>query len=220
MKTLTTRTLTGLLVIAIGAALLLSNLDVFSFGGIVSTWWPLVIVALGVLIFLNNKRNYLWAGIVVLLGVALQLGRLDIVDVNSWQLFWPATIILIGLSMILSRSRNVRPVAANNHNVSAILGGSQVKVQSEDFKGGKVTAVLGGASVDLRKAVIKKEATLDVFSFWGGIEVRVPEDIIVKNETSVILGGVEDQGTSAAAKDAPVLRILGDVIMAGVEIKR
>ena len=69
-------------------------------------------------------------------------------------------------------------------------------------------------------AIIKKEATLDVFSLWGGIEVYVPKDIIVKNNTSVILGGVEDTtDNSVALAGAPVLYIIGDVIMAGVEIK-
>ena len=73
--------------------------------------------------------------------------------------------------------------------------------------------------MDLREATIKKEATIDLFSLWGGIEIYVPKNVIVINNTSVILGGVENNTAADAGYDAPVLHVVGDVVMAGVEIK-
>ena len=103
----------------------------------------------------------------------------------------------------------------------AILSGSEVRVESKDFKGSRVTSICGGAMIDLRKAVIKKEATIDVFAFWGGIEIIVPEHVMVKNNTSVIMGGVEQQAGGDAVKEGgPILYITGDVVMSGVEVKR
>lgn len=104
-------------------------------------------------------------------------------------------------------------------DITAILGGSDQRNSSQDFKGSKVSAIMGGVKLDLRKAVIKKEATIEIFTFWGGVELLVPSNVIVKNKSSVILGGIEDKTERDTSKDAPVLYITGDIIMAGVEVK-
>lgn len=221
MKTINTRTITGLLIILVGIAFLLSNLNLFSFKDLVSDWWPLVIIVAGVIVFLNDTKNYLWSLLIIAFGTVLQLNHLGILEINPWQLFWPVVIIVVGLSVLLNRTSSSSKVSkAEREDVTAILSGSEVKVRSDDFKGSKVTALLGGAMVDLRDATITKEATLDLFSLWGGIEIRVPKGVIIKNETSVILGGVEDSTRlEKPAKGAPVLHIIGDIIMAGVDIK-
>lgn len=220
MKSISVRIPTGLLVVAAGLAFLLSNLNILAFGDLIGNWWPLVIIIAGTLIFLDNAKNYLWALLVAGFGTILQLQQLDIIDVNPWQLIWPAIIIVVGLSIIFSRnSPKSRVGKSDREDVTAVLGGSEANIRSQDFKGSRVTSVMGGAVIDLRHAKIEKEATLDLFSLWGGIEIRLPKDIVVKNETSVILGGVEDITDNTAEKNAPVLHIIGDIIMAGVEIK-
>ena len=221
MKSLT-RTIIGLLIVAVGASFLLTNLNILPFDVGIAQWWPLFIVAGGVVILLSDVRNYLWALLVIGLGVLFQLKQFGIVDVNPWQLFWPAIIIVLGVSVMTSRGSSRGKIAASDReDVMAILSGSEVRVESKDFKGSRVTSICGGAMIDLRKAVIKKEATIDVFAFWGGIEIIVPEHVMVKNNTSVIMGGVEQQAGGDAVKEGgPILYVTGDVVMSGVEIKR
>ena len=221
MKSLT-RTIIGLLIVAVGASFLLTNLDILPFDVGIAQWWPLFIVAGGVVMLLSDVRNYLWALLVIGLGVLFQLKQFGIVDVNPWQLFWPAIIIVLGVSVMTSRGSSRGKIAASDReDVMAILSGSEVRVESKDFKGSRVTSICGGAMIDLRKAVIKKEATIDVFAFWGGIEIIVPEHVMVKNNTSVIMGGVEQQAGGDAVKEGgPILYVTGDVVMSGVEIKR
>ena len=221
MKSLT-RTIIGLLIVAVGASFLLTNLNILPFDVGIAQWWPLFIVAGGVIMVLSDVRNYLWALLVIGLGVLLQLKQFSIVDVNPWQLFWPAIIIVLGVSVMTSRGSSRGKIAASDReDVMAILSGSEVRVESKDFKGSRVTSICGGAMIDLRKAVIKKEATIDVFAFWGGIEIIVPEHVMVKNNTSAIMGGVEQQAGGDAVKEGnPILYITGDVVMSGVEIKR
>lgn len=220
MKAQLSRIILGLVILGIGIGFLLDSFNVFNFGVIAAQWWPLAVILVGLLIFLNDVKNYLWALLVVGVGVLWQLKELGIADVNPWQLFWPAVIIVVGLSILFNRSATrLRASKSERDDMTAILGGSDQRNTSQDFKGSKVTAVMGGVKLDLRKAVIKKEATIEVFSFWGGVELVVPRDITVKNQTSVILGGVEDKSEREGGKDAPVLYVVGDVIMAGVEIK-
>ena len=221
MKSLT-RTIIGLLIVAVGASFLLTNLNILPFDVGIAQWWPLFIVAGGVVMLLSDVRNYLWAMLVIGLGALLQLKQFGIVDVNPWQLFWPAIIIVLGVSVMTSRGSSRGKIAASDReDVMAILSGSEVRVESKDFKGSRVTSICGGAMIDLRKAVIKKEATIDVFAFWGGIEIIVPEHVMVKNNTAAIMGGVEQQAGGDAVKEgSPILYVTGDVVMSGVEIKR
>jgi predicted membrane protein len=220
MKAYTTRFITGLAIIAAGAALLFSNLNILNFNELVSTWWPLAIITAGLLIFLNDVKSYVWAGLIVLVGAILQLKQLDVVDVNPWQLVGPLIIIFIGVSVILNHAASKRRITKTERDdTTAILGGIDKRNASDDFKGSKVTAIMGGAKVDLRKATIKKEATLEVLAFWAGIEIIVPRNVVVRNQTSAIMGGVEDKTDQDNVKNAPVLYVTGDVIMSGVEIK-
>jgi predicted membrane protein len=220
MKAYTIRFITGLAIIAAGAALLFSSLDILNFDQFVHTWWPLAIILAGLLVFLNDFKSYVWAGLIIVVGLILQLKQLDVIDVNPWQLVGPLIIIFVGVSVILNYSASRRRVSkAERDDTTAILSGSNKRYTSDDFKGSKVTAILGGVKIDLRKATIKKEATLELVTFWGGVEIVVPRNVVVRNQTSAIMGGVEDKTDQDDVKNAPVLHVTGDVIMAGVEIK-
>jgi hypothetical protein len=58
-----------------------------------------------------------------------------------------------------------------------------------------------------------------VFAFWGGIEIRVPEDWSVVTRVTPLLGGVEDQTRASRAAVSTRVEIRGTAIMGGVEIK-
>lgn len=223
MKNLTLRIITGLLVILIGVAFLLSNLNILSLDGLFGTWWPMFIVIAGIIMLISSVRSYMWASLVIALGVIFQLNVLEVIDVNPWQLLWPAIIIFVGISIMAnhSRSKNKEEISENSKDdTTAIFGGVDKKVTSPDFKGGKITLLFGGVKVDLSDVVIKKEATLSVTAFCGGAEIIVPKNVVVKSRVTPLLGGIEDSTSKQdKVKDSPVLYIAGDLIMSGIEIK-
>ncbi len=48
----------------------------------------------------------MFAGLLLLLlGVLLLLKQMDIIQEGIWDYFWPATIIAVGISMIVSHNR-------------------------------------------------------------------------------------------------------------------
>lgn len=214
------RNITGIIIVAAGVLLLLSNIDAWGMRDFFDTWWPTVIfggIALTMLV--NDSRNYGWAIIAASAGLLLQLNRLDVADFDLGDFIVPAILITIGVSFLTGRSR---PRKSDNKEeaVTAILGGVDQQNSSDNYQGGSATALLGGVKLDLRKAKIAKDASLDVVTFWGGIEILVPENVIVKNRATCILGGIEDKTRPVESKNAPVLYIDGTVVMAGIEIKR
>ena len=216
-ETSPSRLAAGAGIILVGVAALLGAFNVINFNDIFQTYWPLLLVAAGVVVLLENPRqNYLWAILLTVFGVIAQLNTLEIVTVNFWQLFWPVILIVIGWSVLTQR---VRANANSTDNVTAILSGAETKNKSKDFKGSSVSAILGGASIDLSKATIKKEATVEVLTIMGGVELRVPETWEVRTSVMPILGGVENKTAAPTKSGAPVLHVIGTAVMGGIEIK-
>lgn len=219
MKQTITRVITGLLIILLGVGALLDAINIFDFWGSFGTWWPLTLVLAGVLIVINNARQYITAIALVLIGTIFQLNNLTIIDVDVWNIFWPVIIIAIGLSILINRAKTPKDVRTQDlDSISAIFSGNETSNKSKDYKGGKVTAIFGGVSIDLTDAVIKKEATLDILTVCGGIELRVPREWQVKHSVFPILGGVESKVHSNDDK-GPTLYITGTAALGGVEIK-
>ncbi len=101
----------------------------------------------------------------------------------------------------------------------AALSGIENNVTSKDYKGGTASAVLGGIVLDLRKAEIKSSAKLSLFTFCGGVELRVPETWRVNVSGTPLLGGWENRTATPADKNAPILNIDATCILGGIEIK-
>ncbi|HEX7483849.1 MAG TPA: DUF5668 domain-containing protein [Candidatus Saccharimonadales bacterium] len=214
------RTLTGIGIIIIGLAALVASFGVFDFETILSKWWPTLVIAGGILALVNNLQRPLWPIVVIIIGVLWQLENFNLIQFDVWQLFWPAIIIAIGWSVIQNHDKNpLVTESRDTDDISVVFGGVDTKNESKDYKGGKASVVLGAGVLDLRHAVIKKEATLNVFSMMGGLEIKVPEGWAVRTKVSPILGGVENKAMSLDKPGAPVLTITGSAIMSGIEIK-
>jgi hypothetical protein len=100
-----------------------------------------------------------------------------------------------------------------------VLGSVVRGNNSPAFRGGELTAVLGGCEIDLRHAMIEGDAVIEVFALWGGIEIRVPEDWTIISRVTPILAGVEDKTRPPQTASRHRLVLRGFLVMAGLEIK-
>jgi predicted membrane protein len=91
-------------------------------------------------------------------------------------------------------------------------------VFTPNFRGGEITAVMGGCALDLRNSSIQDEAVVTVFAFWGGVTLKVPPDWTVVLNGTPIMGGFEEK-TIAPPDNSKRLIIRGYAIMGGVEVR-
>lgn len=163
----------GLLVVAVGVILLLDNAGTLDAWEIFSTWWPAVVILAGVLTFAANPRHWPVALIITAVGTAFLLSNLGVVDAGEFII--PAAIIGVGLLVLFGRGMGSRTEAGDRVNSFNVFSGSELASHSKQFQGGSISAIFGGAEVDLSDAAPAADAQLDVFTAFGGVELKVPE---------------------------------------------
>lgn len=208
----------GLLIIAVGALLLLDNADVLDFWDVVGAWWPAAILGAGIFSLIANPGHWAFGLVVTAVGAGLLLGTLDIVDIGA--ILFPAIVIFIGLVVIFGRVGRSKAETGDAVNTFNIFSGSEVASHSKQFEGGSISAVFGGAELDLRDAMPVPGAKLDVFTAFGGVEVRVPSGWHVSLHGLPLFGGLENKTSrDPLPADAPKLDISATALFGGVEVK-
>lgn len=208
----------GVLIVAVGTLLLLDNADVLDAGEVIGNWWPAVVILAGILTFAANPRHWPVALIITGVGVTFLLSNLDIVDIGN--VIIPAAIILVGLLVIFGRGLGSRTEVGDRINSFNVFSGSELASHSKQFKGGSVSAVFGGAEIDLRDSLPSSDAELDIFAAFGGVEIRVPDGWQVQVRGMPLFGGIENATVKdSLPPDAPVLPINATVLFGGLEIK-
>jgi len=217
----------GIIFFLLGGMLLVENLDLFYFHlphYIFS--WKSFLILLGIyFIFGRDKKG---PGIILLsIGAIFMLE--DILwwwHFDFWDVFFPGILIFLGIALVMRKSSNNKPTGTDEVDYiddMAIFGGGEKKITSQNFKGGKITAVFGGSKVNLSQADISDgQPVLDVFAMFGGTEVVVPPDWTIKTEVTAIFGGFSDKRQTAinvVHNVEKVLTIKGIVLFGGGEVK-
>lgn len=212
------RLLFGTVLVALGFVLFGDALDWWVSDDVISTWWPLVLIAIAAMSATSQPRHLLGPTILGLVGLVLLADRLAVLDV-AFDVFWPVVVVAIGVMIMLGRPR---PQVAEGDTLAAFtaFGGTEIASHSKHFEHGNVGAVFGGVDVDLRDAYPAPGAGLDVFTAFGGTEVRVPEGWKVKTHGLPLFGGFENITTKEQLPDdAPTLDISATVLFGGLEVK-
>ncbi len=223
----TGRLVFGLVIVVLGVLFTLDNLGVLDAGDTLR-YWPVVLVAYGVsrLLGVGGRRHLAMGVMFTVAGVWLLLHAFGFTRWEPWD-FWPVFLILIGFSMVqgsLTRRSRSTPEGTENSdtlNAFALWSGVGRKITSQQFRGGEVTAIMGGHEIDLRGARLAGDsAEIDLFVWWGGVDFRIPEDWQVTLNGIVVMGGIEDQTKAPPPGTArPNLILKGLVLMGGVELK-
>lgn len=115
-------------------------------------------------------------------------------------------------------------------SIFSVMSGVKRISNASPFRGGDITAFMGGAHLDLRMAQIPPggEAVIDVTTIMGGVEIAVPSTWAVATSVMPFMGAVEDKRLPPLPIDGripvpdaqtPRLVIRGFVMMGNVELK-
>ncbi|WP_118972439.1 LiaF transmembrane domain-containing protein [Taibaiella koreensis] len=106
-------------------------------------------------------------------------------------------------------------------SVSSTFGNMERNVFSKNFRGGNISSVFGGCQVNFTQADFQGTAVVDVSVMFGGVDIVIPANWNLKNELSVVFGGIEDRRmmSSTAHESGKTLILKGNVMFGGVEIK-
>lgn len=201
------RNIIGIILVAVGAIILADNLYLFNYDiGYYLLNWNSILIAVGIVIIANNgNRNA--AFILIFAGGIGLIARLT--GFRFWYFieeYWALLLILAGLLIIFKRSGG--PEGQNGGkgphtertetdedkiDISAIFAAPKIKVNSAKFLGGRITAIFGGANVDLRESKLAEGTNyLETVSIFGGSELRIPSEWNVIDNSFSMFGGVSD----------------------------
>jgi len=239
----------GLILIAVGAALLLRNA-----GFPLPYWlfsWPVILIVIGIYNGVKHKfRNNSWI-ILIAIGSFFLIDR--VMDLSLQPYFWPVAIIALGVIFIVRPEKSLRHRFGNFEkksfdadisvstwqqqskttdnfindsgdylSINSVFSGVNRNIVSKNFKGGKATCIFGGADIDFSQADIQGKAELSLQIVFGGIKLIIPPNWTVINEIDGMFHGVDDKrkyNTLMAETFDKILILKGSVVFGGVDIK-
>lgn len=219
-----TRRILAAILIVIGFGLLMDSLNFFDFADIISTWWPLILIFLGIKLLIERKPFSLFSVLLILLGILFIINSLKILPIGFWDALFPLILILIGIWIIFARfPMGKSKVISDEHhiNYSAIFSGIKQFVKSDDFRGGSITAYFGGAEVDLTNVkVISDTIEINLKATFGGIELRVPINWVLVVNGSPFFGALENKTHpyNFSGEDLKTVKVNYTISFGGIEI--
>jgi len=187
------------------------------------------------------------------LGTIFLLRNLGYIYGDIWQYIWPGILIAVGLSILVrhleSRGHedgreqgpnpqvppsganpippgpgfNATSSRSNFLHAESVFSGTRQKIDSQDFEGGKISVVFGGAEIDLRGAGTKREEiTIKAEAIFGGVELWVPAHWQTIVRGTGVFGSFEDKTWPVAPgtqSKAPRLIITGGAVFGSVIVK-
>jgi predicted membrane protein len=223
--------LTGILIIGFNAGFLPEDLKHIFIS------WQMLLIAIG-FINLFDWRSIIPGVIMILIGGFFMVPDLYRSNIDFVHLIWPSLIILLGVLIIFSgffkkKRHQERPLKPPRFGTTTfdtdaldevnIFSGNKQIINSQNFKGGRLTNIFGGSEIDLTHAALSDGKNyLDVVCIFGGVSLIVPSDWSVVLNIKPFMGGFSDQRKYVKTNgdnSNKVLIITGIAILGGGEIK-
>ena len=218
----------ALLLLGIGLMLEVTHVIDFNFEG----WWTAFIIIPCLISFFNSQNKTL-SLIGVGTGVLLLLAARDIIP---WSEFWRYLIcivfILWGLMLLFGSRRSSEPDkkavdelkkidqdGRSIRQINASFGKQSYEFAGQRFEGARVQCSFGFVGIDLRGADLLDGAVIDVDCSFGGMEIRVGDDVLVRNTIDASFAGVDCKDHLQYPERTKTLYVKGHCSFGGIEIK-
>jgi hypothetical protein len=214
------RIVVGLSLVAVGVLYLVGAGTDVDAGAIVSDWWPVALIGLGVAQYGIDHSAKLGSAALIVFGVLLLGFTSGLVEGSLWSVLWPTAVILAGIGVMLPRLERNPETTGNTASGFSALGSRVLSSRSPHFEGGELTVILGSLTLDLTEASLAPGAKLSVTAVLGGCEILVPSGWDVRLGGVPVLGGWDDTTRRGPpTPNAPVLTVRAVAVLAGVEVR-
>jgi len=237
----------GLIFLAAGVAVGGSFLGFFNFQINFTAWWTLIPIVLALIGIAQGGINT--GNVVLLsVGVILLLKFQGILPEGfSWKLIFPIVLLAIGAQLVFGnflfssghhgrrddndsgrgdagkqnggifteKSRS----SASFKTASVFFGGQDIIYSNEDFSGAAYTAIFGGLTINMRNVRLQGDVVINVTATFGGIDIVLPDNVLVISHVIPMLGGVELKYASSTDPNAPKIIINGNAAFGGITLK-
>lgn len=220
----------GVVLIVLGFILVIKNIGFLpNYFEDIFFSWQMLLIAIGFVMTLGTGNR--GPGLIVMaVGGFFILPEIFNADWRTYSLFWPAIFIIIGVIVLTNakwlKSENWHSKTTNSSDVIDIVnifGGGERVINSNNFSGGKITSIFGGAEVDLTRAQLAPgESVIEMSCIFGGASLIVPSEWNVVIDVTPILGGFSDSRKLIPGRTVDITKTLvirGAVIFGGGEIK-
>lgn len=175
MVTANVKLVIGLFFAVFGVVMTLDNLNLFDPSPSLR-YWPVIFIVIGALKIGDvTSRGVAIASIVVgtvMLSWTTRWLRFSVFDL------WPLVLIGAGVMIVLQAAgiRREGQSQPGGSTWAAILSPRKISVDSRDFTGGRIIAIMGGVDLDLTGADIEHgPAIIEILVIIGGGSIRVPD---------------------------------------------
>jgi predicted membrane protein len=158
--------------------------------------------------------------------------ELGIEELTPWPVLFAALFLTIGVYLIFgSKTRHYKknwekkyvPKGSAYENgeriyVKTKFGGSEKYIESDKLVSLDIDTRFGGTEVFMDKATAAGDTVVvRVNCVCGGIELRVPHNWYIENQTNCTIGGVDFPHRDSAVNDVKMI-LVGSVKLGGIEL--
>jgi hypothetical protein len=196
----------GLLIVTAGVLFTLDNLHILRARDYLRLW-PAALIVIGVAQILEwrTRARFIAGGVWIFIGVAMLARRLGLTDLNIWN-YWPLALVIIGSRFIWHTYRTrveVIPSAAHGEPVSAgSASGNPATTLRAHLEG---------------RTIVNDDAVVSAIALMGGFGRRITSQAFQRAELTAFMGGGKiDLREAKLAGDQAVIDVF--TIMGGFEI--
>jgi len=202
------------------------HIDIFFPG-----WWTLFIIVPCFIGLFNGDEDDKTGDLIGLcIGAILLMACLGFYSFQVvWKLVVPVILVLIGVSLlckdtikkkVLKEAKIKEAEIVDEDEHWATFSSQKLNYDGETFEKADLEAVFGGVECDLRKAKIKDGAVIKATAIFGGVKIKLPDDVKVKVVSTSVFGGANDKHSKDVTSDAKkTVYVNATCVFGGVEIE-
>ena len=202
----------GVAIIALGVIFGGNALGWFDFNIFFDGWWTLFIIVPSAISLITEKEKISNLGFLAV-GIILLLAAQNVFSYDvAWKVILAVFLVMLGLTIVVKsifRNKFDKEIEKkikeleNDKTVDsqvAVFSGSDRVYSDEVFLGSNLVAIFGGVNLDLRKAKFDRDTVIKALCLFGGIDIKVPEDVQIKIKSGFIFGGISDDRKGDTSK--------------------